>query len=155
SGERLYAGSGISRVNRTTEAWCLSAEDGKVLWRSPTDLPVWGSPVVAGDDVLFGLGNGRLLTGPEPPDKPAGAQVCLARETGQGKWRFDVGDAVLGRSMVGPAHVYFGARDGNCYCLDRQTGQVCWKQDLGSPVVTRPVLVGERLYVVASAGLVC
>jgi outer membrane protein assembly factor BamB len=105
--------------------------------------------------VYFGLGNGRLQTPAAPPETPAGALLCLSSKTGERRWCYHVSDAVLTRPAVGHGHVYFGARDGNCYCLDRRTGERTWKQDLGSPVMTNPALVGDRLYVIASAGRVC
>lgn len=151
-GRRLYAGSGISRVYRKTEAWCLDTENGRVCWRYPTDLPVWGSPVLEGDDVFFGLGNGRLLTGPEPPEKPAGAVLCLNAHTGEGRWRHTASDAVFGRVAAEEKRVYFGARDGRVTCLDRATGQPLWQRQLGSPIVASPALHGDRLYIVASKG---
>ncbi len=155
SGHRLFIGSGVSREHRTMEAVCLDTETSKVLWRIPMNLPVWGSPVVGDDDVFFGLGNGRLQTAALPPEKPAGALVCLRSSDGEQRWRYNVSDAVMSRAALGPGHVYFGARDGHCYCLDRRTGELAWKQDLGSPVLTNPALLGDRLYVVASAGRVC
>jgi outer membrane protein assembly factor BamB len=155
SGQRLFAGSGVSRTHRTMEALCLSTRDAGIHWRFPTSLPVWGSPALAGDEVYFGLGNGRLQTPAPPPEKPAGALLCLSSETGQRRWCYNISDAVLTRPAVGPGRVYFGARDGNCYCLDRRTGELSWKQDLASPVMTNPALVGDRLYVIASAGRVC
>ncbi|MFO0841898.1 MAG: PQQ-binding-like beta-propeller repeat protein [Gemmataceae bacterium] len=91
SGGKVFVGSGVSRLKRVTEVICLGADDGKVVWRLPTDLPVWGSPLLSGDDVFFGLGNGRLLTGPEPPETPAGAMICLDAGTGRLRWRYDVG----------------------------------------------------------------
>jgi outer membrane protein assembly factor BamB len=154
-GGRVYAGSGVSLAYRTTEATCLDAENGKVIWRVPTDLPVWGAPVVSGEDVFFGLGNGRLLAPAQPPEKPAGALICLAREDGKLRWRYDVGDAVFARASVGPRRVFFGCRDGYCYCVGQRTGQLCWKQDLASPVMTSPAFSDDRLYVVASGGRVC
>jgi len=155
SGRHLYAGSGVSRTHKTTAAFCLDTEDGRVVWRLPTVLPVWGSPVVFGEDVFFGLGNGRLLTGPAPPEKPAGGVLRVRAESGESRWCRDVGDAVLARVAADERHVFFGARDGVCYCLDRDTGRLCWKQELGSPVVTSPALHGGRLYIVASGGRVC
>jgi outer membrane protein assembly factor BamB len=153
-GDRLYVGSGVSVTYRQTEAMCLSIQTGKVLWRAPVNLPLWGSPEVADGDVFFGLGNGHLQVPAEPPEKPAGALVCLAADTGKQRWRYDVSDAVFARAAVTPERVYFGARDGHCYCLDRDTGQLAWKQHLGSPVMTTPLLLDERVYVVASGGRV-
>lgn len=153
AGSRLYAGSGVSRTKRQTEALCLNVADGTVIWRYPTELPVWGSPVLDGDDVFFGLGNGRLLAAPPPPERPAGGVLCLSTG-GTLRWRYDAGDAVFGRVAVAGRDVCFGARDGRCCCLDRATGRLRWQHDLGSPVVTSPAWDGRRLYVIASAGMV-
>ena len=65
-GKRLYVHFGHQGTA------CLDLT-GKVVWRVPTDLPVWGSPAYGNDAVLFGLGNGRLLDPPALPEKPAGA----------------------------------------------------------------------------------
>jgi outer membrane protein assembly factor BamB len=151
---RVYAGSGVSRNHKTTEVFCLDAANGRVCWRTPTDLPAWGSPVIDGDDVFFGLGNGRLDTPARPPERPAGALLCVSAGAGNVRWRYSVGDAVLARPAAGAGHVYFGSRDGNCYCLDRAAGTLCWKDELGSPLLTAPALAGQRLYVVACGGLV-
>ena len=85
-GKRVYAGSGVSLAHDLTEVFCLNSDGGSLVWRTRTDLPVWGSPVVDGDQVFFGLGNGRLNQSAAPPDKPAGAVLCvrpsLARRSG-------------------------------------------------------------------------
>jgi outer membrane protein assembly factor BamB len=154
AGNRLYAGSGVSRSYHATEVFCLDCDDGKMLWRTPTDLPAWGSPVVAGDRLFIGLGNGRLDRSVEPPEKPAGAALCLDARTGRVCWRYDVGDAVMVRPAVGERHVYFGSRDGFCYGTGCGDGQLVWKADLGSPVVAAPALIDRRLYMAASAGRV-
>jgi outer membrane protein assembly factor BamB len=153
-GKCLYSGSGVSRTRKATTIFCLDADEGKVLWQRTTDLPVWGSPAVSGDEVFFGLGNGRLMRSAEPPEKPAGALLCVAAKTGETRWRYAVSDGVLVRPIADDEHVYFGARNGCCYCLDRFHGRVCWTQDLGSPLVTNSALLDRHLYVVASGGQV-
>jgi outer membrane protein assembly factor BamB len=119
------------------------------------NLPVWGSPVVVDQQVYFGLGNGRLTTPVEPPEKPAGALVCLDRDTGRQLWRYDVPEAVFARAAVRAGEVLFASRDGFCYALDRRTGKRRWRQAVGSPVVTGPTLLADRVYVVGSTGQVC
>jgi outer membrane protein assembly factor BamB len=153
-GHRLYCGSGVSRTRKVTAIFCLDADTGKVVWQQPTDLPVWGSPAVSGEQAFFGLGNGRLTHSAEPPEKPAGAVLCVATHSGEQQWRVDVSDGVLVRPAVNAEHVYFGARDGRCYCVDRSHGRLCWTQDLGSPLVTNPALLDRRLYMAASDGRV-
>jgi outer membrane protein assembly factor BamB len=155
-GTQLFAGSGVSRRCKEPQVFCLDTRDGRVLWRMPTDLPAWGSPAVEGADVFIGLGNGRLLRGPEPREQPAGALLCLGAATGQPRWRYPVPDAVFVTPAVDRSHVYFGSRDGGCYCLDRAKGTRRWWADLGSPVMTRPAIVAGRVYAVASSGpVVC
>jgi outer membrane protein assembly factor BamB len=147
-GRHVYAGSGYGK---THEMFCLDAVTGKPVWRTETDLPVWGSPTVAGAHVFFGIGNGDFT---HSDDKPAGALVCVEARTGKVVWRYKVADGVLARPSVDERHVYFSSRDKHCYCVDRKVGWLCWKKDLGSPVVTAPAPLGQRLYVVASEGRV-
>jgi outer membrane protein assembly factor BamB len=154
-GPRLYVGSGLTNTQKTTALYCLDPTDGRELWHVATDLPVWGSPGVAGDLLFVPLGNGRLLESVEPPGRPAGAMLCLDAATGRERWRYPVGDGILVGPTLDGDRVYFGARDGSCHCLDRD-GRSCWSADLGSPVVTRPALLDHRLYVVPLRGpVVC
>jgi outer membrane protein assembly factor BamB len=154
AGRRLYAGSGVSLLYPTTEVFCLDAAGGALLWRTPTDLPVWGSPLVRDEQVFFGLGNGRLTQSAQAPEKPAGALLCADASTGRTCWIYRLDDAVFGRPAADEEHVYFGARDGRCYCLDRRDGRRRWAVELGSPIVANPALLDGRLYVVASGGRV-
>jgi outer membrane protein assembly factor BamB len=153
-GGRLYAGSGLSRKYKKTEIFCLNAGDGTEVWRQPTALPVWGSPAVDRDQVFFGLGNGRLIRDVVPPEKPAGAVLCVEAATGRIQWCCHVPNGVLAEPVVDGQRLYFGARDGYCYAVDRRDGRQCWRVDLGSPVVTRPALLDGNLFVVASGGRV-
>ncbi len=151
----VYAGSGLSRSYGVTEIFCLDAENGKLIWRLPTDLPAWGSPQVDGDELFLGLGNGRMDRSVEPPEKPAGALLCLRADGPKVIWRIDVADAVLAKPAVAAQHVYFVARDGYCYAVDHGNGQLEWKTNLGNPMVANPILAGDNLYVASTNGRVC
>lgn len=153
-GKHVYGGSGVSLLHRRTEVWCLDTDQGQVVWRTPTDLPVWGVPRAEGKDLFIGLGNGRLNRSAQPPERPAGALLSLEVEGGRQRWRFDVADAVMAQPEVDGHRVHFAARDGFCYGLERVSGALIWKQNLGSPTVTHPTLADGRLYVAASAGQV-
>ena len=111
---RVYAGSGTSRRFPALQVVCLDAATGKPIWRTRVNLPAWGSPVVAGDRVFVGLGNGRLT---EAAQSPAGALACFDANTGKELWSFPVPDAVFGRPAVASGRVVFGSRDGNLYGL--------------------------------------
>jgi outer membrane protein assembly factor BamB len=137
--KRLYVGAGEGDVQTETAILCLDAESGKEVWKRRLDLPAWGSPVLAGDRVFFGIGNGRFDA--SDLGKPAGAVLCVNASDGETDWRFDTRDGVLCRPSVDRCRVWCGCRDGNLYCLDRRTGKLHWKRDLGSPVVTAAAVV--------------
>jgi outer membrane protein assembly factor BamB len=153
-GGKVYGGSGIGDVYRETMLFCVDAEKGTDVWpRMPTDLPIWGMPVLDGDKLFVGLGNGNFI---ESAERPAGAVLAVAARTGQRLWRCDVPDGVLGRPVVDADAVYFGSRDGFAYAAERKDGKVKWKTDLQSPIVASPALVEagkeKRLYFTASGG---
>jgi outer membrane protein assembly factor BamB len=162
AGKRLFIGSGVDRNSPDnpgeTAVFCLDTDTGKLLWKVKTDLPFWGTPVVAGENVFFGLGNGDLFT---DAAKPGGAVLCLEGQTGKEVWRTDLPNGVLEKPALDWNSVYCGCRDGCCYCLNRYSGKQRWKKDLGSPVVAAPALDQEStegtssaVFVVADAGKV-
>src|SRR5262249_34488183 len=129
---RLYAGSGVGDAYQETAIFCLDAATGKAVWRVKTDLPTWGSPVVAGNRVYFGLGNGRIN---ESDANPAGRLLCVDTATGECVWQYEATDAVLCRPTLDSKSVYFGSRDRHLYCVSREDGSLRWKRDLGGPLV--------------------
>jgi outer membrane protein assembly factor BamB len=133
-GNRLYAGSGVGDLYRETCLLCLDAGTGEQIWRQPADLPLWGSPTVAGKHAFYGIGNGNFLTDDDNAP-PAGALLCVEAATGRQVWRADVPNGVLNRPTVDRRCVYFGSRDGHCYCVDRSDGRQRWRYNLGGPVV--------------------
>ena len=143
---RVYVGSGVNRSyqpkDSETALVCLHADkqsdlDKQEIWKVPTKLPCWATPVVSGTEVIFALGNGDLIS---DAANPAGAVLCLNAENGKEHWRFDVGNGILHQPAVDEEHVVCGCRDGHVYCLNRQTGKRMWKRDLGSPILSAPVL---------------
>jgi outer membrane protein assembly factor BamB len=159
AGNRVYCGSGVGDIHKETAIFAVDAETGKQAWRIPTELPVWGSPVVDGDFVYFGIGNGNFV---EDADKPAGALWCVKAETGQRIWSYPVPNGILSRPALDRQTVYFTCRDGCCYAVDRTEGKLRWKKELGSPVVAAPALAGgcphcgqgQSVYAIATKGQV-
>jgi outer membrane protein assembly factor BamB len=152
-GDRLYGGSAVSRLYKTPEVFCLSLATGAPAWRAPSPLPIWGSPMLDGDDLFVPVGNGRLTSSEPPPGKPAGALLCVAAETGETRWEVAAGDGVLARPAVDGERAYFVSRDGYAYAVRRGDGSLVWRSDLASPSVAAPALRDGRLYVVAIDGL--
>jgi outer membrane protein assembly factor BamB len=148
-GRRLYAGTASGK---NSEILCLNPATGQAIWRTSVDLPVTGPPTVAGNHVLFGLGNGSRW---RSADAPAGAVICAGAGTGRISWRFPTSDAVFAQPAVGAETVYCTSRDQHCYAIDLQHGTLRWQQPLGSPVVASPVLQGRRILVLSTLGRLC
>ncbi len=149
----VIVGSGRSRRYQTHQVVCLDAASGLPIWRTPVELPAWGSPVVAAGRVYLGLGNGRLTQSVQPPDHAAGALACLDASTGKLLWTFPVGDAVFGLPAITQDGVFFGSRDGNIYGLGFD-GRERFRVDVGSPCVAGIEAVDGRLYAVSFNGRV-
>ena len=85
----------------------------KVLWSFPTRGPVRGSPVVAGDTVLCGSGDGHLY--------------ALDAGSGRERWRASLGGAVASSPAVSDGTVFVTSRERAVTALDLGTGAVRWR----------------------------
>ncbi len=72
--------------------------------------------------------------------------------TGEGRWQFQAGSALMASPVVVGPRVYFGTDDGWLYALDRTHGELLWKLFLGAPIHATPVFASGRLYVQTSDG---
>ena len=156
-GDRVYVGCGIGDTHKETALFCLDAATGKQLWRMNTSLPVWSRPIVSGDFLFLGTGNGRLN---EADPRPAGTLQCLRVQTGESVWLKQMPDGMLAPLAADRQRLYAGCRDGSLYCLRRHDGEQLWRFSLGSPVVAGTTLdvppgssaLASRLYAVSLAG---
>lgn len=67
--------------------------------------------------------------------------------TGEARWQFQAGGAIMASPVVIGPRVYFGAYDGHLYALDRAHGTLVWQLALGEPIHAPPVFASGRLYV--------
>jgi outer membrane protein assembly factor BamB len=150
---QVFVGTGVDRNEKTdkgeTAFFCLDAETGKQIWKTPMPLPVWAAPLIKRDRVFVAVGNGDVFSDDE---KPAGAVFALDPATGSILWRRDLPNGVLEKPEFKSGLVYVGCRDGRCYAIDAGTGEIRWSRDLESPVIASPVLAGPALYVLSSKG---
>lgn len=141
SGGKLYAGTGYGK----TGTFCLDAATGKQLWFSPTNVSVWGSPVVRGESVYFGVGNGNFR---ESAAERVGGVISFDIASGKRNWTLKLPDAVMTSIVLGPDRVYCGCRDGNVYAIEMSKGEIAWKASCGGPVLATPALVDGKLFIV-------
>lgn len=71
------------------------------------------SPVVVGDAVFFGSGDGHLY--------------ALDRATGSLRWKFATGDVVHASPAYADGVLYFGSWDSYFYAVDAKTGAQKWR----------------------------
>ncbi len=148
---RVYAGSVIGDEHQDLCAICVHAKTGKVIWRTPSPLPLAGSPACAEGRVFFGLGNGKLNVDAEKPD---GRIWCVDAASGDRLWEFRAAGSILNSPAALDGKVYACSRDGHCYALKQTDGAVIWKRDLGEPIVASPVVTHQSIYVLTTGGTI-
>lgn len=144
---RVYLGTAYG----ANSAVCLDLESGQTKWKAPQDLPLWGHPAVAGEQVFFGLGNGTFS---DSDPHPEGAIVSLDAQDGHRLWRAHVDDAVNTSLCLHNEEILFGSRDGYAYCVSQKTGALRWKSLCAKPVLASLVVQDKCVIVAAGDGSV-
>ncbi len=114
--------------------YALNAENGQQLWHYQGSVPALSlrgdsTPVIAGDNVLLGLANGRI--------------AALSLDDGSVIWESNVAVAqgrtdlermvdVDAAPLVADETIYAVAYQGKVVALSRQTGSTIWSRDIGS-----------------------
>lgn len=118
------------------ELRALKQSDGSEEYSADLGALCPGSAAVAGDDVVMGTDQGRVL--------------CISAKTHQQLWLFDsVGEQamVFSSPAISDGIVTFGARDRNVYGLDLSTGTQKWKFATRGEVDSSPVISAGRVYI--------
>ena len=105
----------------------LDLQTGKLAWRfqtgkqlvfeqskgDPRNWDIWqSSPVVVGDRVYFGSGDGFVY--------------ALDRRSGKEAWKYKTEAVIRTSPAVAKGVVYIGGFDGKLYALDAQSGKLKW-----------------------------
>ena len=125
---KIFGGSGYDR----RELFALDADDGAIVWRVPIELRSFGTPLIVGDHVVFGLGSGNL--GKDDASPSRGLLVCLTQSTGEEVWRCDLPGAVHTPLLLHEGRIVTTARNGKVFAVDAASGQLVWQQSLNSLV---------------------
>lgn len=102
----------------------VDARSGQERWRHPTDIQVWSSPAISGDQLVYGDSRGRI--------------AALDRWTGAARWSFTTGGSVFGEPVPAGRRIVAGSLDGGVYALctdDRAAvNRAVWSgRDAGAP----------------------
>lgn len=122
AGAPAVTDSAVIVAGRGRAVHALNLEDGSLLWsfEMQADLPIatsWNfftaAPVVDGDQVLVGSGDGFLY--------------ALDLATGRQRWKFLTGDSIRAAPLVVDETVYLASGDDYVYALSSSDGSLHWK----------------------------
>jgi outer membrane protein assembly factor BamB len=117
------------------EVIALDAQNGKVLWRVPTEDMVWSGPTLVEDRLYVGDLKGNFY--------------AFNTNDGSTIWKITsdkLDGAIIGSPLVDGDTIYFGTEDGTLFALDT-SGNIKWKQTIGGPLYPSPRLAGDLILV--------
>lgn len=129
--------------------YALDAKTGAERWIYGMDGIVRGSPTVA-DGVVYVGSHCRseecsAYYDVEWPE--IGYVYAFDAEEGDVRWRYSVGDGILGKPAVAADRVVIGSSDGNAYGLRADSGALEWTLETSGPVMASPTCDGDRVYI--------
>ena len=93
--------------SRSKRVYCVSRDDGKLIWTFPTRGKVDSSPVICGDKVVTGSDDGRLYV--------------LGLDKGEEIWSYQIGEAITSSPAVAGNIIVIGSEDGSVYAFGPKT----------------------------------
>ncbi len=149
----------IFAMNAWGDLICVSAADGKEVWRKNLHkdfagvVPTWGyaeSPLVDGDKVIVTPGGGD------------GAVLALNKKTGERIWQskgfYDQANySSIIPSDMGGVHQYVQLTPANVVGVSAQDGAILWKakREGNVAVIPTPLVNGNEIYVTSGYGAGC
>ncbi len=102
-------------------------------WRFSSDANIISTPAVAGDNVIAGNQDGKL--------------VCISLKEGKQKWDYQTGGAIFSSPAISKELVVFGSGDGNVYCLNVLNGKLKWKHEEAASVLGCPLIINDTVFI--------
>jgi outer membrane protein assembly factor BamB len=113
---------------------CVDLAGAKVAWvYKPGNFPVFGSPALAADRVVFGARDRKVH--------------CLDRATGKVLWTHATRGKVDASPVIAGDAVVAGSDDGVLRLLSLSDGKEIWSHDLGAAIAASPAVAGGRVVV--------
>ncbi len=113
--------------------FCISVEDGKLLWRTKTPKSILGSPSIKNNMVYIGSQDEH--------------EYAFDIRTGKEIWKTPLGSKIYSSQAVNDEYVYVGTSGGDVVALKATSGEVVWKFKAESVIATAALLSGNVLYV--------
>ena len=135
----VVADSHVYVGNKDMNFFCLDANTGKELWKSPIEGLMHASPVLSLDGsrvvVIRTLKDGRA----------DGTLICLSTKDGSQLWTYHGEDSQFFSAPVIADGRLFVATEERMLCLDMATGTKVWERSAPQAIVTQPTVAGKRV----------
>jgi len=113
------------------EFFCLSSEDGRILWQFQADDAIKSNPVTWRSSVLFGCEDHK---------------VYFLNQEGRLSRKFDAGSKLGPTFLVDGDFLYFGSEDRYLHCVDLNRVKTKWKIRTGGATYIPPVVDKNKVY---------
>jgi len=114
---------------------------GRVAWTYRNeDAPIFSSPAVWGDRVVFGARDNRVY--------------CISRQDGARLWTFNARGAVDSSPVICEGKVVFGSDDGRVYVLDLSDGSMVCSYNVAAGITSSPGVSGGVIAIGCDDGYV-
>jgi outer membrane protein assembly factor BamB len=152
--DRVLVGSAFLDKEKLGERalFCLSAEDGRTLWKAPLRYNPWGGPTVSDGRVLVSCSSIRY-----EPSQAAGAKgeiVAVRLSDGSVEWRRELDAGVLGSVAAAGGLAIFTDTQGRVQALDAKSGEPRWSHKGESAFFAGPAVSKDAVYAADLRGVV-
>lgn len=153
-GGKVFVASAFLDVEKSGDRalFCLSATDGKPLWRAALPLNPWAGASVAGD--LLALGGSNIRLDPKTIPQAKGDVTVLNAADGSVKWRKDLPAGIVSSVAVADGLVVACGTDGRIRGFDLSTGEERWSHAAGAAFFAGPAVAGGLVYAADLKGTV-
>jgi len=132
SGSRFFFGSAAGQIYGLR-----ATRSGEVMWTRPTGDPIFDSPIVFGEQVLFRSAYGNL--------------ICVDAATGANVWKESRGGIAQIMAVI-EDQIYAASLTGTMVILNTEDGSIAHELPGVRPRVLMPNIVSDRLYLVDKMG---
>lgn len=127
-----FKGNNARTNSRTDATFDPKGKTLKEVWKAHIG-EVWASPVMAGQNLFVGSGDGNFYS--------------IDSKTGKIVWQLQLGARIESTACIVEGNAYLGNDLGNFYAINIKNGALIWKKALGDYVRSSAACDGDRLYV--------
>jgi outer membrane protein assembly factor BamB len=130
--------------------FCLAADDGKPVWRTPLALNPWGGATLAGDLAIVACSSIRF--DPKKIPGATGEIMAVRIADGSNAWRKPIPGGVVSSVAVSGPLAVFTATDGTVRAHEVAGGSEKWSYPARAPFFAGVAIAGGVVYAADLAG---